>query len=129
MKLARQYIIKFMPESDTDQFSKKKLSILGIGVNTILTGLILFIVTLLGYINTVQNRANHDDTMAAVKDLKLDVIGGYVSKVDFQTTVSALSATDGKLWEKESATTDTMNKNIGDINLKLQHIEDSLPKK
>jgi len=118
-----------MPESDTEQISKKKLSILGIGVNTILTGLILFIVTLLGYINTVQNRANHDDTMAAVKDLKLEVINSYVTKQDFSDRLGALSATDAKLWERSSALTDTVNKDIGEINLKLQHIEDSIPKK
>ena len=118
-----------METGNTEQLNKPKKQMFGIEVNTIITGLTMALVSLLGFINHQQVQASHDDTMAAVKDLKLDVIGGYVSKVDFQTTVSALSATDGKLWEKESATADTMNKNIGDINLKLQHIEDSLPKK
>ena len=116
--------------SDTTQIDKpKKQSLFGIEVNTILTGMTFAIMSLLGYINNQQNRANHDDTMAAVKDLKLDVVNSYVSKTDFQTQVSALATTDAKLWEKESGLADAFNKNIGDINLKLQHIEDSLPPK
>ena len=115
--------------NDTTQIEKpKRQSIFGIEVNTILTGMTFLIMSLLGYINNQQNRANHDDTMAAVKDLKLEVVNSYVSKGDFQSQVANLTASDSKLWEKASTLSDLVNKDIGDINLKLQHIEDSIHK-
>ena len=104
------------------------MQVLGIGVNTILTVLIGAVVSLLIYSNKQQSKQYHDDTMAAVKDFKLEVIDKFVTKADFQSSLTTYSVTTTKLWEKESATSETLNKSLGDINLKLQHLEDSIPK-
>lgn len=101
----------------------------GIKTNTIITGLFGLLITGIGVVNHLQLNVSHDDTMAAVKDLKLEVMSGYVSKVDFQDAVTSLHSVDTKLWDKVITLADDQNKLTGDINMKLQHIEDSMPKK
>ena len=113
--------------SDTEKSEQKK-QVFGIKANTVITALFGLLISIIGLVNHLQAKSGHDDTMNAVKDLKLEVLGNYVSKSDFQTSVAALSASDAKLWEKESGLVEVLNKNTSDINLKLQHIEDSLPK-
>jgi hypothetical protein len=113
----------------SDQESSNKKQVFGIKANTIITALFGLLVSGIGLVNHMQAKASHDDTIKSVMDLKLEIIGTYVSKADFQTSIAALSSTDAKLWEKEAGLTEILDKNTADINLKLQHIEDSLPSK
>lgn len=103
--------------------------ILGLKTNTIITALFGVVVSGIGVINHMQTEAAHSDTLTAVKDLKLEITTTYIPKADYQAEIMSLTQTDSKLWEKESGTADALNKAVGEINLKLQHIEDSLPTK
>jgi hypothetical protein len=111
-------------QSDAD--SRKQVA--GIKTTTVLSAMFGIILTCIGAINFLQNQRAHDDTMSAVKDLKVEMLNTYVSKMDFQTALASINSTQAKLWEKESANSDALNKTTYEINLKLQHIEDSMSK-
>ena len=115
-----------MSELETKTQNKQ---VFGIKANTVITALFGLLVSGIGLVNHMQAKSSHDDTMKSVLDLKVEIIGTYVNKADFQTAIATLSTTDSKLWEKETGLVELLNKNTADINLKLQHIEDSLPKK
>lgn len=49
----------------------------------------------------------------------------FVAKAEFQATISTLTASDVKHYEKEAALAQTLNDTAGQINLKLQHLIDT----
>ena len=111
----------------SEEQKEEKKQMFNIKANTVITALFGILISGIGFVNHLQMKSTHDDTMGAVKELKIELVGSYVSKSDFSQSVAALSSTDSKLWEKEANLGEQLNKVVGDINLKLQHIEDSQP--
>ena len=116
-------------KSMSDQERTEKKATWNIKANMLITALFGVLVSGIGFVNHLQTKAAHDDTMASVRELKIELSGHYVSKTDFSSAIASLAATDSKLWEKEASVNEQLNKVSSEINLKLQHIEDSLPNK